>query len=60
MSFSTWFGGLFGRTRVSSTGSAASLDTIALGNVDASLDAAAIRVLDKNGGRVLIGVCRAL
>ena len=49
MSFSTWFGGLFGRTRVSSAGSAASLDTIALGTVDASLDAAAIRALDKNG-----------
>ena len=49
MSFSTWFGGLFGRTRVSSAGSAASLDTIAIGTVDASLDAAAIRALDKNG-----------
>ena len=49
MSYSAWFGGLFGRTRVSSAGSAASLDTIALGAVDASLDAAAIRALDKNG-----------
>ena len=49
MSFGAWVGGLFGRTRVSSAGSAASLDTIALGAVDASLDAVAIRALDQNG-----------
>ena len=48
MSVGAWLGGLFGRTRVSSVGSAASLDAIALGTVDAS-NAAAIRALDKNG-----------
>jgi hypothetical protein len=49
MSFGTWFGGLFGRTRVSSAGSAASLDTIALAPVVASINAAEMRALDKIG-----------
>ena len=48
MSFGTWLGGIFGRTRVSSAGSAASLDTIARRTVDASLGAAAIRAFDKD------------
>ena len=51
MSIAAWLGGLLsgGRSRGSSAGSAASLDTIALAPVAAFLDAAAMRALDKRG-----------